>query len=127
MALNQLAPDLMEVRNSNTNQKAKYGLHTQSYIKIFKTLGNLFIPGSFLMSPNAEDRSWPLVVDSLSRPGSVRDNVEHLLLEGHILDLELFDRPELLAIVDDTFSGREDHSVVISQLLTIEHGLLKMI
>ena len=126
-ALQIISPSLMNIENANTFLKAKYSLHSQTLLKILKGVSNKVLPFSFRMSPNAEDRSWPLVLESIQDRQSICEYVESTLQEGSILSLDLIDKNKAWELYRKTKNGEEDHSVFLNQLLTIEYGLLRFL
>lgn len=126
-ALKRIHPEIMNITNSNTNNPAKHGLHRQTYSKILKGLVNVVRPNSFSLSPNMSDRSWPLVRDSLTESSLITEHLNKMLESGRILDLQIIDRSKIKELFRLTQSGKEDHSVFLNQLLTIEKGLLALV
>ncbi len=126
-ALQIITPSLMNIENANTFLKAKYSLHSQTLLKILKGVSNKALPVNFRMSPNPEDRSWPLVLESIQDGKSICEHVESTLQEGSILSLDLINRSKVWELYRKTREGEEDHSVFLNQLLTIEYGLLRFL
>jgi asparagine synthase (glutamine-hydrolysing) len=123
-ALNQICPDLMKIKNSNTNIQASRGLRTQTIIKIMKGLQKGITRSQLTVSPSISDRSWPAVVQPFRQKGRVSAEIEQLFGQGRIWDLNILDKRAVFALYEETRSGKENHSIFLSQLLTLEHGVL---
>ena len=122
--LKQTAPDLMEIINSNTHISAKRDLRTQSVIKCMRGLSNLAIRGQFNVSPDSSDRSWLPVRETLIRSELAKEKIKRMIKAGRIMEIGLLDTDSVRHAYQATMSGSSDHSVFISQLLTLEHGFL---
>ena len=123
-ALCRLDEATMKVRNANLNSPAYRSLRSQTYLKIVKSLINIARPKTYQLSPNVEDRSWPLVKDTIIKPSRVRNEIKDMLHGGRILDLGMLDVERVRQLLDLTQDGKQDHSVFLNQLLTVEKGLL---
>ncbi len=123
-ALGYLGPDLMKFRNGNLNFPANIPLRTQTAIKIGKFAWNQIQPRRFQLSPNVEDRSWPPVKEAIQNRGRVSEEIATMIRGGKILDLGIFDASKLSNLYNLTLADREDHSVLLNQLLTLEKGVM---
>ena len=122
--LNVMCPDLMGIRNSNTNIRASRGLYSQTAIKFMKGIQKNLTGSQSIVSPSIEDRSWPTVQEPFLQESRIASEMEQLFQIGKIWDLGLFDRSAVRELYDRNRSGRENHSIFLSQLMTLEHGLL---
>lgn len=124
-ALKRLDSQLMQIPNSNTNISAHLGLRTQTMVKAMRGSYNLVRPGSYVTSPTYDDRSWPPVNESITENHKINNKILELMETGKVLEMGMFRKDMLRTLYDKTVSKKEDHSVFLNQLLTVEYGLMK--
>ena len=86
---------MMAERNSNTNIRAGYSLHTQTVIKVLRGLYNVVSPGTFITSPEYQDRSWPSVQESIIHSPEVRSMIERTIEQGRIMEIGLINKKQV--------------------------------
>jgi len=123
-ALTSIAPDLMKVRNANTNIRASRSLHAQSIIrgarKIARGIGFSGLRGT----PSYWDRSWPLVRDDF-KCHVIESKIQEMLDTGVLPDLPFVRKNGLRQIIREHNSGQKDHAILLGQLLTLEYAYLR--
>jgi asparagine synthetase B (glutamine-hydrolysing) len=124
-ALKRLSPDLMRIRNANTNIAAGVSLRQQSAVRAARVVANKFGAG-FRVSPSRADRSWPSPANVLQSSSELMNLVGPLPASPNLAALDLFDPKALAAKVDDHMSGRSDESVLLMLLVTVD-GFLKQV
>ena len=122
-ALEKLDPALMAIPNSNTNNRANLSLLQQTGIKVAKGVINRFIGGKYITSPVYNDRSWPAVVESLTKNPKIEKKLLDTLKNGRVFENGMLDRKAAMQAYRSTVAGTEDHSIFLNQLLTLEYGL----
>ena len=122
-ALTMLSPRMMAVRNANTNIRASYPLRVQTAIKIARAAANRIVGTQLPAAPAWWDRSWPEARQSIDANPAIREAIEALPGSERLMDLSLFDQAAIRAAIDDHFSGRHDHSVMLNLLLTVDRAI----
>ena len=113
----------MAIPNSNTNNRANLSLLQQTGIKVAKGVINRFIGGKYITSPVYNDRSWPAVVESLTKNPKIEKKLLDTLKNGRVFENGMLDRKAAMQAYRSTVAGTEDHSIFLNQLLTLEYGL----
>jgi len=115
---------LMEVKNANTSIPAKFGLKTQSLIKLAKGVTKKVNLYSGIVSPAFSDRSWPEVRSSIADNAGVRSAIEQAIEEGVLVCQNIVHKKTVQELYSRTIRGQEDHSIFLSQLISLEKSVL---
>ncbi|MBF0158908.1 MAG: hypothetical protein HQL58_05240 [Magnetococcales bacterium] len=122
-AIALLDPRFMVVKNANTNIRADLPLQFQSLLRWLYGAGNRWlgtVGGRFPRPPTTEDRSWPSFRQSIDVNPSIQKMVRALPHSEALAALNLFDMDRIADTVDDYFSNRHDHSVLLNLLVTLD-------
>ena len=122
-AIVKLGPDLMRVRNANTNLPAGLSLRRQTAAKAFAMLRNRLFGTPYPQSPGWQERSWPSPKASLEAHPGLMASVRALPRSEQLAALDLFDMAALGQVLEEHESGRHDHAVLLNLLLTIDRAL----
>ena len=122
-ALVRLDPALMEVRDANTNIKARYPLRAQTWIKWARSAGNAVLRTGFGAAPSRWDRSWPHPRESIDANPQTREMVADLARSERLAALDFLDMDAIAAALGDHASGRHEHTVLLNALVTIDRCL----
>ncbi len=122
-ALTRISPELMKVKNSNTNITASYSLFQQSFIQVMRSISRRLSKKHVGGLPGWSDRSWPVVARDMEDDEMIR-KTELMVKFGKINDLSFIDQKKVETMYADHTSGKSDHSVLLGLLLTVEYGLL---
>lgn len=124
-ALNRLSPELMRIRNANTNVAAGLSFERQSLVRAARIAANKF-GGRFRVSPAAADRSWPAPAEILHVSLELRDAVQALPQSTALDSLGFLDRDAIRNTVDNQLAGRGDDAMLLLMLVTID-GFLRQV
>jgi len=122
-ALVKLDPTLMAIPNSNTDIKANLSLVQQTGVKLVKGVINRVANGRYITSPVYSDRSWPAVIESLTKNPKIEKKLLETLQDGRVFENGLLDKSAVMQAYRRTVEGTEDHSIFLNQILTLEYGL----
>ena len=122
-AITLLAPELMAIRNANTNLPAHMPLPRQTRTKIVRYGASRVVGSSYPVAPGRKDRSWPGAKESLLACPSIVARVKALPKSDVLPSVPFLDMDGVAMAVDDFFSGRHDHAVLLNLLLTMESYL----
>lgn len=118
-ALNRMAPDLMKIRNANTNIAAGMPFARQSLVRAGRIAANRVVNAGFRVSPAASERSWPRPAEVL-RESSELTAAVHALLRPELLEsFGLFDLDIVRHYAQDHLDGRVDRSALLLTLITL--------
>ncbi len=118
-----LSPEMMRVRNANTNIRADRSLSMQTAIRFGRAALNRLPLMHLRATPGWQDRSWPQLHQMLNADAETAARARALSRSEALAAPDLFDMDAVGRIVDDHFSGRADHAVLINLLLTIDGTL----
>jgi len=121
-AIARLGPDLMMVRNANTNIRASMPLWQQSLVKFSRAIGQK-AGLQFGASPSWWDRSWPQPRQAIDANPAIRAKLTELPDSQALASADLFDRDAIDSVIHEHASGTLDHTVLLSELLTIDGAL----
>lgn len=122
-ALRMLAPDLMAIRNANTNLPAGMPFRRQTALKAVFAASNKLAGTHFRMSPAATERSWPRPRDVLRASPVLQKEVAALPKSPVLAAIPFMDMDGVARAVDDLTNDRHDHTVGLFVLLTIDRAL----
>ncbi len=124
-AIRRLDPRLFQIRNSNTNIRASWGLYRQTGVQLTRGILRRIGFSSLSGLPSVKDRSWPLVSEDMSSI-TMKQKVDRMISYGKIRDLSFIDQEKLDRAYQDHSHGRANHAVLFGLMLTLEHGLLNV-
>ena len=122
-ALTLLAPELMAVRNANTNIRASYPLWLQSAVLWSSALANKALGASFLLPPGGEDRSWISDAELVAETPELGGAIAGLPRSEALAAMEFVDLDGVARLVSQSRSGEGDHSVLLIHLAGVERLL----
>ena len=122
-AITLLKPELMALRNANTNLPAAYSLRRQSLIKALRMAGNRLFGTGYPQSPGWRERSWPSPKAALEANPEIHRRIRALPRSERLEALDFLDRDALAGLVEEHDAGRHDHAICLNVLLTIERFL----
>ncbi len=122
-AINRLSPPLMNVRNANSNVRARHSQMRQSATLFGRAAANRYLGTRFRLSPTGEDRSWEAPADFISRDTEARNAVLSLPKSDHLADIDFLDMVVIGRLVSAQYAGEADHSSLLLHLLAIERHL----
>lgn len=121
-AIARLAPELMDVRNANTNIRANMPLWQQSVVKFARAIGQK--AGIQLgASPSWWDRSWPQPRQTIDVNPAIQAGLAALPDSDALASAGLFDRDAIDSVLHEHRTGAHDHTVLLCELLTIDRAL----
>jgi asparagine synthase (glutamine-hydrolysing) len=122
-AIYKLDPELMNIRNANTNMKASLTARQQTYIKymyyVLDKLGVRNIP----RNPGWKDRTWGLPCHVIAASSRIKNLINKLATSERLMDLDYLDMNKVSNIISEHNAQKHDHAVLINHLLTIDEGL----
>lgn len=122
-AIKQLSPQLMDVRNANTNLPAGWSLRRQTWAKAglycFYRLG-LTEKGR---PPAWQARSWPMPRMQLEASPKLMEKVNSLPTCSTLAMVNSIDSGKLRALINQHMQGQHDHTVLLNLLLTLSSVL----
>lgn len=121
-AITRLSPEMMRVRNANTNIRADRPLWMQSGTKLMRAaLGR----AGFKVrgTPSWWDRSWPAPRHSIDANPNIQAAAHCLPESPHLVGLDVFDPAALREVVGAHFSGRRDHTILLNALITVDRAM----
>jgi asparagine synthase (glutamine-hydrolysing) len=122
-AIRRMNPEMMKVRNANTNIRADRPLWQQSVTKFARSLA-MRIPGVYMQTaPQWQDRSWPLPRKQLEDNPNLLQRASMLGHSEVLASLRLFDMEAIGRVVDDHLASRADHTVLLNMLQTIDEAM----
>jgi asparagine synthase (glutamine-hydrolysing) len=121
-ALKELSPELMKIRNSNTNISAGVPLRQQSSIRAMRKVANLF-GGNRPVSPDNSDRSWPPPREIVAASAELQSAIRALPSAGRLDSLGILDMDQIQIRIGEHFSGQRDSSMLLMVLLTMDEFL----
>lgn len=121
-AIARLSPAMMRVRNANTNIRADRPLWMQSGTKLMRAaLGRAGF--KVRSTPSWWDRSWPAPRHSIDANPNIQAAARGLPESPHLGGLDVFDSAALRVMVDEHFSGRRDHTILLNALITVDRAM----
>ncbi len=121
-AITRLAPAMMQVRNANTNIRADMSLRRQTAVKFARAIGARLGLRSGA-APSWWDRSWPEARQAIDVNPSIKERVKSLNRSPYLAAVEIFDLRAVEEVIAEHFAGRHDHTVMLSELITIDRAL----
>ena len=115
-ALNILNPDVMAIRNANTNLPARHSLRMQSLIKACRFV----LRSRYRPSPPHWERSWPRPADAIAHNPNIKAAVDALPRSERLAGLEFLDLDKVADVVAAHHRGEHDHAVLLNLLVTID-------
>jgi len=122
-AITRLAPNLMEVRNANTNVRARAPQWRQSANLWARAAANRALGSRYRLPPRGRDRSWAEPAAFVAENTPVRDAICSLASSERLAGLDFVDMTRLGAMVADHIAARADHSILLLHLLGIDRFL----
>lgn len=122
-AIARLNPDMMKVRNANTNIRADMPLEQQSVQKLLLAAARRL---SFIKVPSTPawwDRSWPQARQAIDANPNIKAAVTKLPASEYLGDAGIFDMGGIKGAVDEHIGGKHDHAVLLNLLLTIDAAM----
>jgi len=122
--IRQLNPDLLKVRNANTNLRPDL-TPTQLTVKAWArgAKRRLGFGGSLQADPSVSDRSWPTGDSLLRNSQALRDRVDELRHSEHLESIGIFDSGMIRTLIDDSNSGNDSVATALLTLITIDEFL----
>lgn len=121
-AIGLLNPELLAVRNANTNIRASMPLWQQSIVKFSRAAGQKIGIASGT-SPSWWDRSWPEPRQAIDANPLIQAALADLPGSPALASADLFDRDGISSVIDEHASGARDNTVLLCELLTIDRAL----
>ena len=121
-AISRLNPQMMAVRNANTNIRASMPLWQQSIVKFARAAGQKIGIASGA-SPSWWDRSWPEPRQAIDANPLIQAALADLPGSPALASAGLFDRDGISSVIDEHASGARDNTVLLCELLTIDRAL----
>ena len=118
-ALNRLSPELMRIRNANTNIAAGMPLRRQSAVRAGRIVANK-LGARRRVSPASSERSWPAPSDILRSSPALTAAVKALPESGRLDTLGIVDLDAVKKKVDEHLAGRSDESILLLLLVTLD-------
>jgi hypothetical protein len=122
-AISLLRPELMRIRNANTNIRASMPLWQQTLVKFSRALANR-VGISIGASPSWWDRSWPETRQAIDGNPSIQSGVTTLAGSHSLNELGIFEPSAIETVVTEHRSGEHNHSILLSELLTLQRTLV---
>ena len=122
-AIVKLNPEMMLVRNANTNIRADLPLWQQSYIKLLRAISSKMLGFNTRRSPSWQDRSWPEPRKNIDANPCIQERIRNLARSNTLAEIGLFDPDAIADVVSEHINGTLDHTVLLSELVTIEEAL----
>ncbi|WP_430475992.1 asparagine synthase-related protein [Thalassospira lucentensis] len=123
-ALVKLAPELMSIRNANTNYPAGMSLSRQTFTKAMQFAKHKVFGSDMPRSPSRADRSWPTAKSQLAASPRLEDRYRFLPQSEALAGLSFLNMDAISEIVATHDRGAHDHAVLINLLLSLECFLL---
>lgn len=121
-AIVRMNPELMAVRNANTNIRADMPLARQSLVKFARALAQRAGLAAS-RAPSWWDRSWPQPRQAVDVNPMIAARVTTLPASDAIAATGLLDPSAIETVIADHRSGAHDHSVLLNELITIDAAL----
>jgi asparagine synthetase B (glutamine-hydrolysing) len=121
-AIKLLDPQLMQVRNANTNIRADMPLRMQTAVK-FARAATSRIFGTGGASPSWWDRSWPEPRQNIDVNPSIQATMRALPSSQALASTGLFDQDAIAARIGEHEARSRDHTILLGQLMTIDRAL----
>jgi asparagine synthetase B (glutamine-hydrolysing) len=122
-AIKQLNPELMRIRNANTNIRADVPLQLQTALRFAGSISSRVFGTRRGVSPSWWDRSWPEPRQSIDVNPAVQAAVRALPSSSQLAAVGLFDPEAIGAVVAEHIAGTHDHTVMLNELVTIDRAL----
>jgi asparagine synthetase B (glutamine-hydrolysing) len=122
-AIDLCNPDMMSIRNANTNITARHSLGLQTAIHWARAGANRLLGPRFHSMPPWWERSWPPARASLEHNPHIRDLVNALPTSPALAALGIFDSDSIRNTIAAHQAGTHDHSVLLNLLVTIDRCL----
>lgn len=119
-AIKLLNPELMRVRNANTNIRADLSLPMQTAVKFTRSIANRAFGTTRGASPSWWDRSWPEPSQAIASNPSIQDAVRGLPHSERLAAAGMFDLDAIGRVVGEHMAGTHDHTVMLNELVTID-------
>jgi len=120
-ALIILNKDLARVENANHNMPAFYSPWQLTVTNAQNFLLNK-LGFNFKRPPKPEERSWPLLSQLLESKFFI-DKIERLKESERLGNLKIFDLGKISFYIETHLTGRDDHSDLLTSLLTVDEFL----
>ncbi|MBF0176830.1 MAG: hypothetical protein HQL63_08290 [Magnetococcales bacterium] len=124
MAIRQLNPKMMRVRNANHNLPADLSLWYATAMRWGRGAANRLFGPRWRSMPRNDDRSWPAARDSIDMNPNIQDMVRALPDSEPLAALGLFEMDRVRTMVGEHMTGQRDHCGLLNGLLTINRFLL---
>jgi len=122
--IRSLRPELLEVRNANTNLSPKLSGGALTLAGWRRGLGRrMGLVSASERDPNPDDRSWPSIGNQLRGQAALSDRIELLGESEEIGELDLFEMSAVCELVRSFQSGRSEAASALATLLTIDQFL----
>ena len=119
-AIKILSPELMKIRNANTNVQASYPFLVQSFVVWYRAFSNRFFGTENLLPPKGIDRSWISDSDHISENQNLKLAVQNISNSDILGDLRFIDMNCIRELVEQHFSGKKDNSILLLHLVSVE-------
>ncbi|MEQ8284614.1 asparagine synthase-related protein [Thalassospira sp.] len=120
----QLAPELMEIRNANTNYPAGVSLSKQTFSKVMQFAKHKLLGSDMQRSPSRADRSWPTAKSQLAASPRLENRYRFLPQSEALASLSFLNMDAIAETIAAHDRGAHDHAVLINLLLSLEHFLI---
>ena len=119
-AIGRINYNLLEVVNANINVSARKGEYISSMTIFFRKFLKKFLKINTRLPPKAEDRSWikPNVI--MDYNSELKQKTMDIKKSENFNETEIFNIAFLDRAIDDHFSGKYDHSILLQHLVSID-------
>ena len=125
-ALRRLSPELMRLRNANTNIAAGLPLAAQSMLRAGRIAINRLTGAGLRVSPAVSDRSWPPLRETLRTSQELTTAAGALATSERLVALGCFDLAAIARVAEEHARGRHDHSTLLITLITLDQFLRRI-
>ena len=122
-AIEILSPDLMEIRNANTNVRAADPLWIQSLKIWYRAFVNRMVGDQNLLRPRGSDRSWISTADHILENSNLSHAIQSLPRSEALASLSFLDMKSVASLVEEHQSGTQDHAILLIHLLNLDRLL----